>query len=70
MKRQDAESREVKNSRAEQQNNFIIFQPDFNIEISPKNATGSRQTFWFTLNFLLPKNESVSNILVYLLEQF
>ena len=30
----------------------------------------SRQTFWFKLNFLLPKNESVLNILVYFLEQF
>ena len=30
----------------------------------------SRQTFWVQLNFLLPKNESVLNILVYFLEQF
>ena len=30
----------------------------------------SRKTFWFKLNFPLPKNESVLNILVYLLEQF
>ena len=30
----------------------------------------SRQAFWFKLNFLLPKNESVWNILVYFLEQF
>ena len=29
-----------------------------------------RQTFWFRLNFLLPKNESVLNILGYFLEQF
>ena len=26
--------------------------------------------FWFKLNFLLPKNESVLNILMYFLEQF
>ena len=30
----------------------------------------SRQTFWFKLNFLLPKNESVLNILGNFLEQF
>ena len=30
----------------------------------------SRQTFWFKLNFLFPKNESVLNILVHFLEQF
>ena len=30
----------------------------------------SRQTFWLKLNFLLSKNESVLNILVYFLEQF
>ena len=30
----------------------------------------SRQTFWFELNFLLPKNESVLKILLYFLEQF
>ena len=30
----------------------------------------SRQTFWFELDFLLPKNESVLNILGYFLEQF
>ena len=28
-----------KRSRAEQQNNFFILQPDCNIEISPKNTT-------------------------------
>ena len=32
-------SRQRKSSRAGQQNIFFIFQPDFNIEISPKNAT-------------------------------
>ena len=31
--------KEQKSSRAGQQNNFSIFQPDFNVEISPKNAT-------------------------------
>ena len=31
--------RQLKSSRAGQQNNFFRFQPDFNIEISPKNAT-------------------------------
>ena len=31
--------RQWKSSRARQQNNFFTFQPDFNIEISPKNAT-------------------------------
>jgi hypothetical protein len=31
--------RQQKSSRAGQQNNFFIFQPDFNEEISPKNAT-------------------------------
>ena len=31
--------RQQKSSRAGQQNNFFIFQPDFNVEISPKNAT-------------------------------
>ena len=31
--------RQWKSSRAGQQNNFFIFQPDFNVEISPKNAT-------------------------------
>jgi hypothetical protein len=30
----------------------------------------SRQTFWFKPNFLLPKNESVLNILGYFLKQF
>ena len=30
----------------------------------------SRQTFWFKLNFLLPRNESVLNILVHFLGQF
>ena len=33
-------SRQQKSSRAGQQNIFFfIFQPDFNVEISPKNAT-------------------------------
>ena len=67
-------SRQWKSSRAGQQNIFFIFQPDFNVEISPKTSccivAWSRQTFWFKLNFLLPKNESVLNILVYFLEQF
>ena len=31
--------RQRKSSRAGQQNSFFIFQSDFNIEISPKNAT-------------------------------
>ena len=31
--------RQQKSSRAGQQNNFFIFQYDFNIEILPKNAT-------------------------------
>ena len=31
--------RQQKSSRAGQQNNFFIFQSDFNIEISPKDAT-------------------------------
>ena len=31
--------RQQKSSRAGQQNIFFIFQPDFNVEISPKNAT-------------------------------
>ena len=31
--------RQWKNSRAGQQNHVFIFQPDFNVEISPKNAT-------------------------------
>ena len=31
--------RQWKSSRAGQQNTFFIFQPDFNIETSPKNAT-------------------------------
>ena len=31
--------RQQKSSRAGQQNNFFIFQPDFSEEISPKNAT-------------------------------
>ena len=32
-------SRQLKSSRAGQQNNFLIFQPYFNVEIPPKNAT-------------------------------
>ena len=28
-----------KRTRAGQQNNLFIFQPDFNVQISPKNAT-------------------------------
>ena len=31
--------RQQKSTRAGQQNNFFIFQPDFSEEISPKNAT-------------------------------
>ena len=31
--------RQQKSSRTGQQNIFFIFQPDFNVEISPKNAT-------------------------------
>ena len=31
--------RQQKSSRAGQQNIFFKFQPDFNLEISPKNAT-------------------------------
>ena len=31
--------RQRKSSRAGQQNIFFIFEPDFNVEISPKNAT-------------------------------
>ena len=31
--------RQCKSSRAGQQNIFFIFEPDFNEEISPKNAT-------------------------------
>ena len=31
--------RQQKSSRAGQQNNFFIFQPDFKEEIAPKNAT-------------------------------
>ena len=42
---------------------LVAFQPDFNIEISSKNATKYSVA-------LLPKNESVLNILGYFLEQF
>ena len=48
---------------------FFKFQPDFNVEVLPKTSccivAWSRQTFWFKLNFFLPKNESILNILVY-----
>ena len=37
--RGDNEKVEVDNEKAGQQNNFFTFKPDFNIEISPKNAT-------------------------------
>jgi hypothetical protein len=38
--------RQWKSSRAGQQNIFFIFQPDFNLEISPKNATKHLVTQW------------------------
>jgi hypothetical protein len=38
--------RQWKSSRAGQQNNFFIFQSDFNIEISPKNATKHPVALW------------------------
>ena len=38
-KKQKSRDRQWKSSRAEQQNNFFIFQPEFNLEISSKNAT-------------------------------
>jgi hypothetical protein len=65
--------RQLKSSRAGQQNiYFFRFQPDRNL---PKMQSccivaGSCQTFWFKLDFLLPNNESVLNILGYFLEQF
>ena len=31
--------RQAKNSKSEHKNNLFIFQPHFNIEILPKNAT-------------------------------
>ena len=56
---------------------FVVFFPFQYRNITPKCnkisrciVAWSRQTFWFKLNFLLPKNESVLNILVYFLEQF
>ena len=70
--------RQQKSSRAGQQNIFFHISAWFQCRnITQKcNKTSccivawSRQTFWFKLNFLLPKNESVLNILVYFLEQF
>ena len=47
----------IKSSRGGQQNISFIIQPDFNVDISPKNvakhlvATVAHQTFWFKLNF-------------------
>ena len=38
-RKQKSGGRQQKSSRAGQQNNFFIFQPDFNVQISPKNAT-------------------------------
>ena len=38
--------REWKSSRAGQQNNFFIFPPNFNVEISPKNATKHSVALW------------------------
>ena len=59
--------RQVKSSKAEQQNNLFIFQPHFNIEILPKNATkhpvawcsGFNRQIRFQLDFQLPQNEIV-----------
>ena len=56
--------RQWKSCRAGQQNIFFIFEPDYNVcrKISPKIVAScfivawSRQTFWFKLNFLVPKN--------------
>ena len=66
--------RQWKSSRAGQHNIFFSYFRLISIwKCHPKcNKTSccivvwSRQTFWFKLNFLLPKNESVLNILVYL----
>ena len=38
-RQQKSGGRQQKSSRAGQQNNFFIFQPDFKEEIAPKNAT-------------------------------
>ena len=38
--------RQLKSSRAGQQNIFFIFQHDFNVEISPKNATRHHFAYW------------------------
>ena len=70
--------RQWKSSRAGQQNSFFHISAWFQYRnITQKcNKTSccivawSRQTFWFKLNFLLPKNESVLNILLHFLEQF
>ena len=70
--------RQWKSSRDGQQNVFFHISAWFQYRnITHKcNKTSccivawSRQTFWSKLNFLLPKNESVLNILVYFLEQF
>ena len=70
--------RQWKSSRAGQQNIFFNISAWFQYRIMTQkcNKTSccivawSRQTFWSKLNFLLPKNESVLNILVYFLEQF
>ena len=56
--------RQWKSSRAGQQNNFFILQPDFNISCCI--VVWLHQTFWFKLNFLLPKNESVLKILCFM----
>ena len=62
--------RQWKNSRAGQQNIFFLFWPYFSIKKTPKNTikhlsccivAWPRLTFWYKLNFLLPKNESVLN---------
>ena len=45
--------RQQKSSRAGQQNNFFIFQPDFNVEISPKNATKHPGIMAYTYDFPL-----------------
>ena len=70
--------RQWKSSRAGQQNIFFHISAWFQYRnITQKcNKTSccimawSRQTFWLELDFLLPKNESVLNILDYFLEQF
>ena len=62
--------RQQKSSRAGQQNIFLIFEPDFNEEISPKNATKHPVAYWHDHAKHSGLNESVLNILVYFLEQF